>query len=370
MIEGLRMGIPARLKMMRPVITLGLIIMLLTSYPLWIGNSEFPRAIAEQFHPLLNGSETALFIVSLVFLGASLVLKYPRLLLIMGLLILAILCINDYNRIQPWLVCTVGLLIPFVSYNGRVDDANRYTAYFISVQLILASIYLVNGFYLLAAGGESIREILLPMQSIASERQMAFIFRVSGIIPCVLLLNAILLLIPALRYLSVTFSIVINLVLSVLIFAGNLNNPSLAFFNLLLIPLLFLGFSGQTRERYFSHAYLLKFPLFYAVLFGFLCLPMVRILNGKVAFTPVLNRGTHEILSIPLEMHNSLSYYQKAFCKQGKYQCELDLTNWFRHEKTGEPQLVHSHETLLQETASSPILLQNKLTLPIGQVSE
>jgi hypothetical protein len=370
MIEGLNMGIPARLKMMRPLITLGLMLMLLTSFPLWIGNSEFPRAIGDQFHPLLVSTEMTLYAASLFLFGASLILKYQRLLLSMGLLMVIILCLNDYNRIQPWLVCTVGLLIPFLLYNGRVDDANKYTAYFISVQLTLAIIYFLNGFYLLATDGVSIHEVLLPIQSIASDRQMAFILRISNIVPHVLLLNAVLLLIPSLRYLSVTFSVVVNLTLSLLIFTGNLHNPSLALFNLLIIPMLFLGFSGQTRDRYFSHVYLLKFPLFYALIICFLCFPIMRILNGEVSFTPVLNRGTHEIVSIPSDIHSSLSYYQKAFCKQSKYQCELDLTNWFRHEKTGELQIVYTQETQTPEPPPTSADLKNKLLIPVMQVSE
>lgn len=370
MIEGLRAGIPARLKMMRPILTLGTIVMLLTSYPLWIGNNEFPRAISEQFHPLQSNVELALFIASMLFLAASLIIKYTRLLLGAGLVLLLILCINDYNRIQPWLLCTGSLLIPFLLYNGRVDDANRYTAYFISLQLILASLYFVNGFYLLMTNGVSTYEVLAPIESIASERQMAFILRLSSTLPYILMLNAILLLIPSIRYLSVTFSIVLNLSLGVFIFAGQLHNPSLAVFNLFLIPLLLLAFSGQTRERYFSPAYLLRFPLFYVVLIGFLIFPVIRVINGQIAFSPVLNKGTHEVVTLPVEMHPTLSNYQKAFCKIDEYQCALDLTSWFRHEKTGEPQVLDLPSTSLQENSTASGTIKNNLRLPEVSISE
>lgn len=340
MINGLKTSIPNRLKLIQPLVTLALVCMLSISYKLWLNVDEFPRMVISNFHPLTTATESLVYVIVLLLLVASIFLKYSRIWLFLGLTGIAALCFNDFNRLQPWLVCTVALLIPFLFYNGRVDDANRYTAFFVMIQILISGIYFLNGFYLFNSESTGIQELIHPLNNIASERQINFMLKMAEALPFILMLNAVMLLIPALRYLSVTCSLVLHLLLIILIASGELQNKALLIFNLLFIPLVWLAFSGQTRERYFSATYLLRFPLFYVIMAAFIIWPLRNISQENLAFSPVLLRGPHQIVILPAEAHQSLSHYQRAFCKHTQYTCELNLTQWFRHERNGEPQVL------------------------------
>jgi len=358
MISGLKTSIPNRLKLIQPLLTITLVSMMALSYKLWLNIDEFPRMVMANFHPLHSSIESIVYAIILTVLFASIFLKYSRIWLLIGLIGIAILCVNDFNRIQPWLVCTVALLIPFLFYNGRVDDANRYTAYFIVIQILISGIYLLNGFYMLKSDSFSIQELLEPLNAIASERQINFLLKMAKALPFLLIINAILLLTPSFRYLSVTGSILLHLVLMAFISSGYLHNKALLMFNLGFIPLVWFAFSGQTRERYFSPTYLLRFPLFYIILITFIVWPFIKINQKQVAFSPVLLRSPHQVLILPAEGHQSLSHYQRAFCKHTPYTCELNLTQWFRHERNGEPQITQIGVNTESETTMS-LKIQN-----------
>jgi hypothetical protein len=280
MMDGLQIAIPRRMTYVRITVVCSMILSVLLSLQLWCGERYFPRTpvVADAMIPV--SYEIALVILMLIFLTGSMFFTFHRLLLFLALAAGATLIYFDVNRLQPWFYIYGLMLTVFIFYNGRVDDSNRFTSYFIMLQVIFASGYFFCGLNQLNCAfiETEYSRIISPLTTLMSPRQFAFFVRMGVIVPYFFIFIGIGLTVSVTRYLAITIAIIVHVAL--LIFLSPSQNPDYAmwFSHFSFLVILLLLFSGKTKQRYFSPTLLLQRPLFYLVFV--LCVVM-----------PFFNRG-------------------------------------------------------------------------------
>lgn len=338
MIEGLTIPIPQRLLLIRVTICISLIISVLLSFHLWGGERLFPYAPAyEQF---FIKAPYDYFVVGffMLLIVASLFLKKHRLFIFLALLIGATMVFYDLNRLQPWFYIYFSFLFVLMFYNGRIDDANKFTSFFIVLQLIFCSIYIFNGISQLNSlfKETGFPDLISPLQKMMSERQFLFIKKIGVFIPYVLIFIGLGLLIRPIRYLAITFAVIFHVLLIIFLFpTENNQNYAMWFCNITFIPLLFLLFSGKTKQRYYSPTLLLQFPLFYLIITLFWIMPCF---NQKNIWPDNLsgNFKSGNVNEVEIKFSkivlDKLPPYVQHFCHQKDSAYTLDYNAWCRDE--------------------------------------
>ena len=338
MIEGIVIPIPQRLLFIRITICISLLISILLSLNLWAGDRTFPYSPSYTLGIIKPPFDYLIIGFFMLFIIGSLFLKAHRLLLFLALLLAATLVIIDMNRLQPWFYIYCAFLFVLMFYNGRIDDANKFTSFFIVLQLIFCSVYIFNGVSQLNSFfiETDFKEIISPLQNILSERQFIFIKKIGALIPYTLIFIGLGLLIQPIRYLAITFAVIFHLLLLIFLFPSSKNlNYAMWFSNLAFIPLLFLLFSGKTKQRYYSPTLLLQFPLFYLIFALFMVMPWF---NQKGLWPDNLsanfksgNVNTVEI-KFTKKVLDKLPIYVQHFCIQKNGMYLMDYNSWCRHE--------------------------------------
>jgi hypothetical protein len=280
--EGINLSIPKRMVLLRIVLVFTLIVSIFLSGHLWGGYRTFPYA------PIINGffidQPFDLILIGLAIISwvCSLFLKNHRLFIFCSLCIGVILVLLDINRLQPWFYTFNVLLAILIFYNGRVDDPNQFTSIFIILQLIIASVYFYCGISQLNTHfiASTYVEIISPLKLLMSARQFIFFEKIGVVVPFLFIFIALALTISPLRYLGITLSTCVHIVLLILLFPSEQNtNYAMWFGNIAMMIIVILLFSGKTKQRYFSPGFLLKMPLFYLVAILFIIMPMFNTIN-------------------------------------------------------------------------------------------
>ena len=230
------------------------------------------------------------------------------------------------------------MLLVFVFYNGRVDDSNRFTAYFILIKVILDSVYFFCGISQLNSLfiDSEFSELISPLRHFISERQFLFFKRSGIVVPYLLIFIGIGLMIAPVRYLAITLAIIIHLLLLFFLFPSASNqNYALWFSNIGFGCLVVVLFSGKTKQRYFSPSYLLQVPLFYVVMLFFVIMPFFNTSGHWPDYlSSNFKSGKNKIVSFRLDKatYTKLPLYQKSFC-QAQASCYLfDYRGWCNNE--------------------------------------
>lgn len=338
MIEGLTIPIPQRLSLIRVTVCISFIVSVLLTFNLWAGPRLFPYVTF--FDTAFIKPPYDYFIVSafILFITASLFLKKQRLLVFLSLIVVGSLVAIDMTRLQSWVYIYFSFLFVLMFYNGRIDDANKFTSFFIVLQLIFCSIYIFNGISQLNSffTETDLTDIISPLQSMMSERQFLFIKKTGVFIPYILIFIGIGLLIRPIRYLAISFAVIFHTLLIIFLFPSQNNqNYAMWFCNITFIPLLFLLFSGKTKQRYYSPTLLFQFPLFYLVIFLFWVMPWF---NQKSIWPDNLsgnfksgNMNAAEIKFSKIVL-DRLPVYVQHFCHQKGPVYILDYNAWCRDE--------------------------------------
>ena len=259
MIDGLQISIPQRMVFLRITLIVSLVISVLLSIHLWAGHRAVPYTSLIGNNPIKAPFDFIYIVLLILFWIASLLLNRQRLILFFAFVLSVLLVLFDVNRLQPWFYIYNALLAVFLFYDGRVDDSNKFTSYFIILQIIIASVYFfcglsqLNKFFV----DSSFTEIISPLQNMVSERQFEFFKKIGFVTPYLLMFIGLGLIISPIRYLAITLALLMHLVLLVFLFPSETNkNYSLWFSNLSFMMMLFLMFSGKTKQRYFSPTFL------------------------------------------------------------------------------------------------------------------
>lgn len=321
MMNGLQISIPQRMTLIRMVLILSMVISFLLSFNLWAGYRDFPYAALLHQNFIPAPYDYIPVIILLLIWISSLFFKRERLLLFIAFLISAYLAIMDLNRLQPWFYVYSLMLLVFVFYNGRVDDPNKYTSYFITLQIMFASVYFFCGLNQINSlfTVRDFPEIISPLQTMMSERQFLFFNKLGSVVPYLLLFVGLGLMISPIRYLAITLGICMHILLLIFLFPSEKNqNYALWFSNLCFLIIMFLMFSGKTKQRYYSPTFLFEVPVFYPMLFLFVVMPFFNSKNqwpDYLSFNIKSGNSNFAILSLSPSSTEQLPPYLKKYCE-------------------------------------------------------
>lgn len=338
MMDGLQISIPRRMMFLRITLVISLIVSIFLSLNLWAGHRTAPYTSLIGENPL-KAPFDFVYVVLLVFLWlASLFLNKQRLILFFAFIISVVLVLFDINRLQPWFYVYNALLVVFLFYNGRVDDSNKFTSYFIILQIIIASVYFFCGLSQLNKlfVSSDFTEIISPLRGIVSERQFMFFKKTGMVVPYLLMFVGLGLVISPIRYLAITLALVMHVLLLFFLFPSQKNpNYALWFSNLSFIVMLFLMFSGKTKQRYFSPTFLFQVPVFYPLMILFVVMPFF---NSSGRWPDYLSSnfksGNNDAVVISLS-ERTLKYlptHITRFCYPNYSFQNLDYEKWFLHD--------------------------------------
>lgn len=321
MMNGLQISIPQRMTLLRMLLVISMVISFLLSFNLWAGYRDFPysRLFGQNYIPAPY--DYIPVILLLLIWISSLFFRGERLLLLIAFLISAYLVAMDLNRLQPWFYVYSLMLLVFVFYNGRVDDPNKYTSYFITLQIMLASVYFFCGLNQINAlfTERDFQEIISPLRNMMSERQFLFFNKLGSAVPYLLIFVGLGLMISPIRYLAITLGICMHILLLIFLFPSEKNqNYALWFSNLSFMLVMFLLFSGKTKQRYYSPTFLFEVPVFYPVLVLFVVMPFFNN-SGRwpdfLSFNIKSGNSNSAIISLSPAATEALPQYLKAYCE-------------------------------------------------------
>jgi hypothetical protein len=324
--------------LVRVILIFSLVVSMLSSFHLWGGERNFPYSPLIETGTVHEPFDTILMTVAILSWIASLLLRKQRLFLVFSFLLCCWMVVMDVNRLQPWFYCYNAMLAVYIFYNGRVDDPNKYTSYFIILQIIVASVYFFAGLSQLNdrfAEGEFTR-VILPLNNYVSDRQFKLFVKFGQAVPYLLVFVGAGLMINSIRYLAIALAILFHVMLLVFLFpSAGQTNYALWISNLVFMALVTLLFSGKTKQRYFSPTFLFQLPLFYIVMAFFVVMPFFNRREqwpDFLSFNFRSNNNRHARFIITREGFDRLPLYEKHFYSFTGYDYELDYEGWAREE--------------------------------------
>ena len=338
MTEGLQLTLPKRINLIRTTLVLSLLISVLLSLNLWCGDRSFPVTPILQVNWLKSSYDFIWIVLVILFWITSLFLRFQRVFIFLACLFCFFLILFDLNRLQPWFFMYNSLLVLFIFYNGRVDEPNKNTSFFIIIQLIFASFYFFNGISCLNDQfvKESFEVIISPVQTLVSERHFIFLKKTGFLVPYLLMFIGLGLMISSIRYLAFSLAFLLHLILLVLFFpSANHLNYSLWLSNLTFIFLLFFMFSGNINPPIYSLILLFNRILFYPVFLFFIILPFFNSTNKWPDFLSSNSKGgNNKVLEIKInkDIKQQLSSYERYFLVPTDSLFFVDYQNWCLHE--------------------------------------
>jgi hypothetical protein len=335
MMNGLQISIPQRLTFLRVAIVTFFVLSIVFTWRLWTQSHLFPAAVLLHVDGG-NGLQLGLTIAALICLPSSLIFKWYRLLLAVAICCITMLVLMDLNRLQQWVYMYSAILAVLVFYNGRVDDPNRYTSYFIIVQIIICSLYFFKGIHQLQGGFlNELDSAMSSLHSLLSERQYSFCLRAARIIPFIFLFTSVALFVAPLRYLGITLALLMHLCLILLGYPLKSGDVNGYLMNIVMIPVVLLLFSGKTKQRYFSPSFILQRPLFYIVAAAFIIMPFFNN-SGRWpdAMSGNVYSGNREKTTIvlPVQSYLALPLPVKRYCFPLNGKMVLNQDKWCRDE--------------------------------------
>jgi len=340
--EGLQISIPQRMIFLKVTLVVSLILSILLSLNLWGGDRAVPYASLIGVNPIHAPFDFIYVFLVVLLLMASLFLHKGRLLIFLAFAISTLLVLFDINRLQPWFYVYNAMLAIFIFYNGRVDDSNKFTSYFIILQIIFASVYFFCGLSQLNSlfVESDFTEIISPLRNFVSERQFLFFKKMGLMVPYILIFIGLGLIISPIRYLAITLALVLHVVLLVFLFPSAKNkNYAFWFSNLSFIVMLILMFSGKTKQRYFSPTFLFQVPVFYPVIILFVIMPFF---NNAGVWPDFLSsnfksgNNNSAIISLSEKAAAQLPGDITRFCSPSYSFLNFDYKSWYLHELNAE----------------------------------
>jgi len=338
MMNGLQTSIPQRMALLRIVLVFSLVISVFLSFNLWGGYRTFPATPVFEDNLVQPPFDFIFISLALLCWLLSLFLRGQRIFIFISFLLCFFLVLFDVNRLQPWFYIYNSMLAIYIFYNGRVDDPNKYTSFFIFLQIAFASVYFFTGLSQLNALfiDTSFAEIIEPLRSLVSERQFLLFKKTGFMSPYMLMFIGLGLIISPIRYLAISAAILVHLTLLIFLFPSAAHqNYALWFSNLSFIIMLLLLFSGKTKQRYFSPTFLFQQPLFYIIMFVFAVMPFFNITNkwpDFLSFNYRSGNNNSAVITLKKSLYDKLPLYQRHFCVASDSVFTFDYQRWVNHE--------------------------------------
>ncbi len=328
------MRIPQRLQLIKYTILIGLLVSVLLSINLWAGQRWFPKtSLLVNFSgvPAPYDYFNLITLLTLIFLSLISYSKTPIVLLIIFSIYL---CIDDQNRLQPWFFNYILILIVFLFYKQRVDEPNNYTTVFISIQVLVALVYIYSGLQKINSHfiTDTFTWFISPLSEILNQRQMSIILLFGKFVPYVEIAIGLGLLIKPTRYIILPAVILMHLFILIMIGPfGNSYNYVVWPWNLIMIVLNLLLFAYVKQERFFDIAILFKGLCFYIVITLMLVFPFFSFQNKYDSYlsSSLYSGNTHNCtLILSDNAYKKLPYYLKNFVSTNTNYNILNIKKW------------------------------------------
>lgn len=328
------MRLTHRLQFIKLTILVGLLVSVVLSFNLWAGQRFFPKVPFIENYVGLKVPYDYLLLAILLLLIVFTFLSESKLISFLLILFSVFLCMDDQNRLQPWFYNYMLILFVLLFYRNRVDEPNNYTSIFITLQVLVALIYIFSGLQKFNSHfvNDSYSWLISPISKHISERQTYLLIKLGHSIPYIETFIGLGLLIKPLRYLVVPMVILMHVL--ILIFLGpfgNNYNPVVWPWNITMIVLNLLLFANVKQERFFDISILFKGIYFYVVITLMLIFPFFSFNNKYDSYlsSSLYSGNTHNCeLILSDTAYNRLPYYIKYFAIKQEDNNVLDIKKW------------------------------------------
>lgn len=328
------MRITERLGLIKIITLLGIIASVLCSLNLWAGQRWFPKApLFEIVTGFIPPYDYINLIVLLVLLGVS-IYSTKKLALILLILFSVYLCIEDQNRLQPWFYNYTLILFIYLFYKKRVDEPNNYISVFISLQLLVALVYIFSGIQKFNASfvEDSFLWIISPLKNVLSNRQIALFSKIGYAIPYLEILIGVGLLFRQLRFIAVPMVVLMHVFILLMLGPfGKSYNYVIWPWNFAMIAINLLLFANVKQERFFDLSILFKSGCFYIVITLMLIFPIFSLNNKYDSYlsSSLYSANTDNgVLILSDNVYEKLPPYIKHFVTANPNNNTLNIKYW------------------------------------------
>jgi hypothetical protein len=332
------MRLTQRLQLIKLTVLIGMLTSVLLSHQLWAGDRWFPKTtfIQDYFGVPYPYDYIQLGVLILLILFAfSTQKKWPTVLLI---LFSVYLCFDDQTRLQPWFYNYILILFVLLFYRYRVDEPNNYTTVFISLQLLVALIYIFSGIQKMNVHfvPDTFEWMISAFDNILSKRQLGIITKFGYVIPYLEISIGILLLVRQARFIIVPVVILMHVLILIMLGpTGKAYNSVVWPWNIIMIVLVLLLFAHVKKERFFDIAFLFKGLSFYIVMTLMAIFPIFSLNNqydsylSSSLYSSNLNNCQ---LLLSDKAYNNLPPYIQKFCSKKDSVNALNIKHWCSDE--------------------------------------
>ena len=332
------MRIPQRLQLVKYTVLIGILISVLLSVNLWAGQRWFPKA--PLFNSLASIPEPYDYInlavlILLLFFSFISSSKKPIIFLI---LFSIYLCVDDQNRLQPWFYNYILILLIYLFYKQRVDEPNNYITVFISIQVLIALVYIFSGLQKINSHfvPETFSWFISPLKSILKPRQMTILMGFGKFTPYLEIMIGLGLLTKPTRYIILPIVIMMHIfILFMLGPTGKSFNYVVWPWNIMMIILDLVLFASVDKERFFDIAFLFKGLCFYIVITLMFIFPIFSFQNKYDSYlsSSLYSGNTHKCtLILSDNAYYKLPYYIKNFVTKNADYNILNISKWSMSE--------------------------------------
>ncbi len=328
------MRIPQRLQLIKFAVLLGLFVSVLLSFNLWAGQRWFPKVPFFDGYMGIPAPYDYFNLGVLLLLIAFSFFSPSKLFLYLLILFSLYLVIDDQNRIQPWFYNYVLMIVVLLFYKQRVDEPNNYTSVFISLQLLIALVYVFSGLQKFNSHfvSDTYSWVISPLQSQLSERKMELLMRLGKTVPYIEIALGVGLLIKQTRYITLPLIVIMHIIILLLLGPfGSSYNSVVWPWNLTMIFLNLLLFANVERERFFDIAFLFKGSAFYIVVTLMFIFPFFSFQNKYDSYlSSSLYSGNTSNCTIVLSdsAYIKLPYYIQNFVTTSNDEKTLNVKRW------------------------------------------
>ena len=332
------MRLTQRLQLIKLTVLVGLLASIILSHNLWAGDRWFPKTtlIDDYFGvPYPYDYIQLAVLIILIFFSFSTQKKLPTVLLI---LFSVYMCFDDQNRLQPWFYNYILILFILLFYKHRVDEPNNYTTVFISLQLLVALIYIFSGIQKMNSSfvPGTFQWMVGAFNNVLSQRQLSIITKFGHVIPYFELSIGVLLLVKQLRFIIVPLVILMHILILIMLGpTGKSYNSVVWPWNMIMIALILLLFADVKQERFFDISFLFKGISFYIVITLMLIFPIFSLNNQYDSYlsSSLYSSNLHDCqLILSDKAYKRLPNYIKAFCTRQTDHNVLPIKKWVQEE--------------------------------------
>jgi hypothetical protein len=332
------MRITQRLQLIKLTVLFGLLASILLSYNLWAGERYFPKStFIHDYFSVPAPYDYIQLVVLLVLIVFSFVTqkKLPTLLLI---LFSVYMCFDDQNRLQPWFYNYILILFVLLFYKHRVDEPNNYTTVFISLQILVALIYMFSGIQKMNSSfvPDTFSWMISSFEGFLSQRQLILMKKFGYVVPYFEFGLGLLVLVKPLRYIVVPLIILMHVFILIMLGpTGKSINMVVWPWNIIMIVLVLLLFANVQAERFYDISFLFKGITFYIVITLMLIFPIFSLKNQYDSYlsSSLYSANLNDCkLILSNKAYQKLPYYLRYFTVTNNDYNILYIKNWAQTE--------------------------------------